>query len=576
MDDQEPAIMYQPVSPIFDIPEFPSLRRVKPLPKRRRTSADTSNGTPHDKSAGGLLPSILPHLPGPDATAEELIVHAEELSAQMALQSYYMPIFGGVQGFMKGESGVLDHDGTPAINFGVDFGSGGRDDEQGDGDYVDHLPQPGNTKKRKVPANQFGSRGEHDVMDGQSGGEEEQMDRGIPVGVRQDEETFDLLRPSSPGGGDVKPRRRKMLPATLVGLQHKEMLKHRKRQLAAVLGALSHGDTLALDQALSANYPLLNPTASKAFIGDWNALDPRPRLLRRASHVARLRARAKFPISPETAERVAFPECNFSFVCHSTTSDRLVATREEVAVLHARFEAELARQAAKAEEAAKQAASAAPTNASKQTDRARQKARTGPPKPIVNSLLPDQTFGVTKSRGKKKKRSALANASNPHHLRNYVPSRLPNQGQINSAQAQANAQNFVSSLPLRFLSAEIPSRRRKHDRPSTPMSQLVNPADEWICPFCEYQLFYGSEQGYRRALRDRKKILKRRRRARERAAAAASGNSAPFDKAPKDEVDAVFEPEFSAPADVPTKQTRARGDREKEGDRGDHVQGGGR
>jgi hypothetical protein len=47
----------------------------------------------------------------------------------------------------------------------------------------------------------------------------------------------------------------KLTAATLAGLQHKEQLKARKRQLAAVMGALSHGDTLALDQALSFNYP---------------------------------------------------------------------------------------------------------------------------------------------------------------------------------------------------------------------------------------------------------------------------------------------------------------------------------
>ena len=54
-------------------------------------------------------------------------------------------------------------------------------------------------------------------------------------------------------------------------------------------------------------------------------------------------------------------------------------------------------------------------------------------------------------------------------------------------------------------------------------SALTNPADEWICPFCEYELFYGDDAGYHRAVRNRKKILRRRRRARERAAAAASG-----------------------------------------------------
>jgi len=133
--------------------------------------------------------------------------------------------------------------------------------------------------------------------------------------------------------------------------------------------------------------------------------------------------------------------------------------------------------------------------------------------------------GPTKTSGKKKKRSALANASNPHHLRNYVPSRIPNQGLLSAAQLGANAQNMLSPLPLIFLSAEIPARRGAQQRASAgAASQLANPAEEWICPACEYRLFYGEEQGYRMGVRNRKKILKRRRRARERAAAAANGS----------------------------------------------------
>lgn len=84
------------------------------------------------------------------------------------------------------------------------------------------------------------------------------------------------------------------------------------------------------------------------------------------------------------------------------------------------------------------------------------------------------------------------------------------------------------------MSADIaPRRRGKKGRNSVngnvngtpPGPQLTNPADEWICAFCEYDLFYGDEALYRRGIKNRKKILKRRKRARERAAKAASGNS---------------------------------------------------
>lgn len=130
----------------------------------------------------------------------------------------------------------------------------------------------------------------------------------------------------------------------------------------------------------------------------------------------------------------------------------------------------------------------------------------------------------TKTSGKKKKRSALANASNPHHLRNYVPSRIPNQGLLSATQLGANTQNMLSPLPLVFLSAQIPPKRGTQQRRSAVATQLANPGEEWICPTCEYRLFYGDEEGYRMGVRNRKKILKRRRRARERAAAAANGS----------------------------------------------------
>ena len=161
----------------------------------------------------------------------------------------------------------------------------------------------------------------------------------------------------------------------------------------------------------------------------------------------------------------------------------------------------------------------------KRNEPATRKART-----ITQTVQDAETPAVskssssTKTSGKKKKRSALANASNPHHLRNYVPSRIPNQGLLNAAQLGANAQNMLSPLPLVFLSAQIPPRRGTPQPQSAVASQLTSQGEEWICPTCEYRLFYGDEQGYRMGVRNRKKILKRRRRARERAAAAANGS----------------------------------------------------
>ena len=177
-------------------------------------------------------------------------------------------------------------------------------------------------------------------------------------------------------------------------------------------------------------------------------------------------------------------------------------------------------------------------------------------------------LGTPPKSGKKKKRSALANASNPHHLRNYVPSRLPHTGQLSAAQALANIQNLLSPLPMRFLSADIPPRRKSKTQRATTISSLNNPADEWICPFCEYDLFYGSEDSYQRVLRNRKKILRRRRRARERAAAAASGTG-PATSKNVQPVDDDVHPGFEAPhEEVLTalgKQARWKDERDRGG-----------
>ena len=183
----------------------------------------------------------------------------------------------------------------------------------------------------------------------------------------------------------------------------------------------------------------------------------------------------------------------------------------------------------------------------------------------------DKATGIPSSKSKKKKRSALANASNPHHLRNYVPSRLPNSSQLHS---NINTHNILGVFPLRFLSADLPPRGSKSSR----RTQLTNPQEEWICSLCEYKLFYGEdEHERRRAIRNRKKILSRRRRAVERAAAAASGAKktaalpAPLDRRDDDESVDDFEdvldsrpPDRSSPSKHTKMGTQQERDRDKE------------
>ncbi|THU78939.1 hypothetical protein K435DRAFT_876077 [Dendrothele bispora CBS 962.96] len=756
-----------------------------PIAAATTTTTSTTNGVPSGgmvvPGGNGLPPSLhmpgLPPiplaLPGPDATAEEVLAHAD------ALRSYYMPLLGAAAAGMRvglgglaeyaaergnqgndasGDSGSLGHNGDavhsggeepanandPSLQFGgvqfplpsfplphggllqdfdtaqltaqlqytaaaagdalnavPDLTGGVRDRERdsdsdrGDGDYVDHLRQPGNTKKRKVPANHFShsqlSREDGDLVSGLGMGlggvpddEEEAMlsfkldgialksdGDGAPESVNPtgagpgpggtgpasalndgSDKLHHLLQPnfSQHLSSSVQPvpqnqqlqsqylqqhhvqltrlrllsksKRRThfadenldmgskmsavMSAATLAGLQHKEMLKSRKRQLATVLSVLTNsanskdggtgrdgvGDTLALEQALSGMNSTWGSYGKGTEEGEGALTTPgsgdtkmkvrfsKRKVPRMARTMKALVIKGKENRNRERDDiEVVVPECTFTFVCHSATSDRLIATKEEVILLRQKFEAELNRQAAKTAKAAK-AAKLAAVNAKngtsggtpkggrqkriereKEREREREKARiaageketdSGNGKSVVTTTTttaptttvpalpppsppPNSPANKGKnSKGKKKKRSALANASNPHHLRNYVPSRLPNSG--GAGHGTDNNPEDLWPFSLRFLSTELPPKRRKgsdadgkrspqrnSDSHSLSAIQLTNPADEWICPFCEYELFYGDDLDFRRAVRKRKAILKRRTRARERAAAAASG-----------------------------------------------------
>jgi hypothetical protein len=443
-------------SPIFDVPEIPTLRRVKPLPKRRRTTgatdlvhqedtlslsspalvAQSAQALLQQSAAVALLHQHQQQQPldvlGPNATAEELLAHADTLSTRMALQSYYMPILGGVQSLLAGAAAAGDGNNTnvnnntnntamaaaaaalagvagvasggagrnlpmpsgplsniDSLEFGVHFaaaaaaaaaagvamgglgglgmslgmngmnmnaamgigmamggGGGGRGDGRGDPDYVDHSQQHGNTKKRKVPANAGGSpRGgdggrpgspsDDEPNGGGPGGgsssasAEFQRDRERDRDRDRDREDYDssstppVMYPPPAFPGQVSlviQKRGKLTAATLAGLQHKEMLKSRKRQLAAVMGALSHGDTLALDQALSASYPLIggltgNMGGGGGGSGGGEALRVH-KSKRKSVRLARVMRLTRVPRHPDAAP---FPASDFGFTCSSAS-----------------------------------------------------------------------------------------------------------------------------------------------------------------------------------------------------------------------------------------------------------------
>lgn len=498
--------MYRGSSPASDEPEFQPLRRLKPLPKRRRTSDAPI------PAADDLIRPMADIL-GAESLAEELIAHADS-----SLQSYYASVFGGTR-----NGDTLD------LSAAYQLGKMGKSEgDQSEGDYTDHLQQPGNTKKRKVPANMSGAAQGREA-EPQLGAEDEILDS---LAILNDRANHGLDLSALPPLVNSTPRKGKITPSTLAGLQHKELLKHRKRQLAAVLGALSLGDTLALDQALSTHLPFAGSMIRSG------SNPPKVRLSRRPgprlARVAKVHAASMPP-----QKKPSFPTAQFVFTFSSATSDRLVATKQEVLALRNRFENELARQAAKVAKAAadaKQAALTAGKGAkSKRGEKTQQRALKGAAESGDQSSEFLEMPGGKGKGSKKKKRNALAIASNPHHRKNYVPSRLPSSGQANVVQASANAQNMLGPLALRFLSAQISPRRRKKANTVTPTAQIVNPADEWICPRCEYSLFYGEGLEYRQAVKNRKQILRRRRRAQERAAGGLNAPKTPANLAPSDE-----------------------------------------
>lgn len=242
---QSPLLSYGSPPTMYDPAEPVSLRRVKPLPKRRRTIAPLP------------LQDIPPKL---DTDFRLSLPPEEDLTRtvpEVAGNGHYISIFSGVQGLF-GEDidprhvDPADFDGRANGDRLVD----GQDDgDAGDGDYIDFIRRPNNTKKRKVPVTAH-SRRDDGAMDS-LGSEEELADRLLSsLPDRTLIETTDVALPPWTHSA----RKGKLSRATRAALQHKELLRSRKRQLAAVLGAISLGDPLALDQALSSPYFLSKPS----------------------------------------------------------------------------------------------------------------------------------------------------------------------------------------------------------------------------------------------------------------------------------------------------------------------------
>ncbi|CEL61995.1 hypothetical protein RSOLAG1IB_04746 [Rhizoctonia solani AG-1 IB] len=386
----------------------------------------------------------------------------------------------------------------------------------GEGDYPDHLQQPNNTKKRKVPAATIVVVPESAFMRDN----DDLIDEDCSQNSQQNslrKTTDDAEPPTQESDYQLITTRRKPVSlVTIATLRLKELLRARRKIMAAAIR--DDIDPLALDFALSAPFarpttqpPSVRGRTGRSFDVDLLTLHP----LRSGGNPALL---AILPFQLRVLVR-SIDRYLWVVLYPPTVSKRYSIAKKVASGLRLRFQTELARQATTAAELALKATSRPSNNFSTE----RKKADSGAVHLTSNRANADKL----PKKPKKKKRSALANASNPHHLRNYVPSRVSHSGGHTASSpsyVQSPSNSPLSPLPLKFLSATL-SLRQSGRAPTVENlgSSLIRPEAEWICPFCEYSLFYGDEAGMQRATRNRRKILIRRRNARERAAAAASG-----------------------------------------------------
>ena len=269
------------------------------------------------------MPSLTPEVApvahaqglGGDAqtTPDEL---ANTLSTSMALNnSHYVPLFNGGPNLKKDDIDSRHVNPTQVLtrtNSQTNGYATGEAREGADREDTDHLTQPGNTKKRKVPVAANARGGDDATADGG----EEAADNALPVD-RGVAEVVDVPPPVPPPLV-IQPKKGKLSRATQAGLQLKELLKSRKRQFADVLNALPHNDSYALDHALSATYPFGRRTDDQSVY-----LPHRPQHSKKQAISATTK---KLP-SPSIDENVKVPESAFEFVCDCPSESFSTSTR---------------------------------------------------------------------------------------------------------------------------------------------------------------------------------------------------------------------------------------------------------
>lgn len=301
-------------------PDLPNFRRVKPLPKRRRTAAlNTLNGIRSDIE-NGQVSSF--NFQDPQALAALADLHARPYLSALGRPPDLKDYFPQDPAFTHPDQRVSQD--FPAI-YGppppapvVPVVPVQDDEDQGESDYVDHLQLPANTKKRKIPGLNRPSSLSGDAMSGNSLGESTGMTSSELEG-QMSEGSLQLaahrLLVDGPEDGSAAPpapttarRTSRESVVTQAGIRQKSLVNTRKKQFAAVLESFPDGESLALEQALSARYPQLDGLDTKSI----------PPL--RNSRKLNVKSPKPSPITPLESAKV--PTCDFSFDLPSECKSR--------------------------------------------------------------------------------------------------------------------------------------------------------------------------------------------------------------------------------------------------------------
>lgn len=296
-------------------PESPAFRRVKPLPKRRRTAALNAISHEYKPSDTNSFSFQDPH-----ALAALADLHARPYFSQLNAQQAIRDLFSSDSGDTRQNSdftGLYSNPSVPSVVPAVPD-----TDDQLESDYVDHLQLPANTKKRKVPglnrsASQTGDTAIPALGTGlglsDHGSEAPVTDGALQLAAHRlrvdGPQDIDALNSSiRPTPSEVPRNHSRESLVTRASLQHKALVNTRKKQFTAVLDDFPEGDSLALEQALTARYPqldaLFDSKGSKY-----------PRLSRKSSLKKRLK-----PLGDSIrANTASFPTGEFTFA-HPCTS----------------------------------------------------------------------------------------------------------------------------------------------------------------------------------------------------------------------------------------------------------------